>query len=257
VFLDLIASSFRVRDEIETSKPDPFICYLMEPSHMAKEAAARSIADLVEDGMVVGLGTGTTAARAIAHLGRRILDEGLSIAGIPTSHQSMLLAVKHRIPLTTLYEHKVVDIALDGADQVDAHLNLIKGGGGAHTREKIVARSAKRFCVAVDASKLAPRLNLPVPLEVLPVACPLVQNEVNRMGATAKLRQSEKNSVSVTDQGNLILDADFGFVKNPEKLAKELSAITGVVEHGIFVEVSEVHVARLAGKAASVEVLTK
>ena len=229
----------------------------MEPSYIAKEAAGRSIAELVEDGMIVGLGTGTTVAHAIAHLGRRIVDEGLIIAGVPTSHQSMLLAVRHRVPLTTLYEHELVDIALDGADQVDARLNLIKGGGGAHTREKIVARSAKRFCVAVDASKLAPRLNLPVPLEVLPVACPLVQNEVNRMGATAKLRQSEKNSISVTDQGNLILDADFGFVNDPEKLAKELSTITGVVEHGIFVEVSEVHVARFAGKASSVEVLTR
>jgi len=100
----------------------------MEPSHIAKEAAGRSIAELVEDGMVVGLGTGTTAARAIAHLGQRIVDEELFIVGVPTSHQSMLLAVKHHIPLTTLYEHKIIDIALDGADQVDAHLNLIKGG---------------------------------------------------------------------------------------------------------------------------------
>ena len=257
MLLDLIASLLRKRDKIEMPKPDPIICSPMEPSHISKEAAGRSIAEMVEDGMVVGLGTGTTAARAIAHLGRRIVDEELFIVGVPTSHQSMLLAVKHHIPLTTLYEHKIIDIALDGADQVDAHLNLIKGGGGAHTREKIVARSARRFCVAVDASKLAPRLNLPVPLEVLPVACPLVQNEVNQMGATVKLRQSEKNSVSVTDQGNLILDADFGFIKDPEKLANELSTITGVVEHGIFVDVSEVHVATLAGKAASVEVLTR
>jgi len=163
VFLDLIASSFRVRDEIETSKPDPFICYLMEPSHMAKEAAARSIADLVEDGMVVGLGTGTTAARAIAHLGRRILDEGLSIAGIPTSHQSRLLAVKHRVPLTTLYEHKVVDIALDGADQVDAHLNLIKGGGGLIRAKKSllaqrsgsVLQSMRQNCAAFESARTA------------------------------------------------------------------------------------------------------
>ncbi|MDD1725935.1 MAG: ribose 5-phosphate isomerase A, partial [Euryarchaeota archaeon] len=134
-------------DEIETAKPDPFICSLLEPSYIAKEAAGRSIAELVEDGMIVGLGTGTTVAHAIAHLGKRIVDERLIIAGVPTSHQSMLLAVKHRVPLTTLYEHELVDIALDGADQVDARLNLIKGGGGAHTREKIVARSAKRFCV--------------------------------------------------------------------------------------------------------------
>jgi len=229
----------------------------MEPSRIAKEAAGRSIAELVDDGMIVGLGTGTTVAHAIAYLGSRIADEGLSIAGIPTSHQSLLLAVKHRVPLTTFYEHEVVDIALDGADQVDARLNLIKGGGGAHTREKIVAHAAKRFCVAVDASKLAPRLSLPVPLEVLPIACPLVQIEVSRMGASAKLRRSEHNRVFVTDQGNLILDADFGIVNDPEKLARELSAIAGVVEHGIFARVSEVHVARLAGKAATVEILMR
>jgi ribose 5-phosphate isomerase A len=242
-------------DEIETTKLKRFICFTMEPSYVAKEAAGRSIAELVDDGMVVGLGTGTTVAYAIAYLGRRIVDEGLSIAGVPTSHQSQLLAVKHGVSLTTLYEHEVVDIALDGADQVDARLNLIKGGGGAHTREKIVACSARRFCVAIDASKLAPNLNLPVPLEVLPIACPLVRSEVNRLGASTKLRQFEQNRVFVTDQGNLILDADFGIVNDPEKLAKELSDVTGVVEHGIFTEVSEVHVARLAGKVATVEIL--
>lgn len=229
----------------------------MGPSHVAKEAAGRSIAELVDDGMILGLGTGTTVAYAIAYLGRRIVDEGLSIAGVPTSHQSLLLAVKHHVPLTTFYEHEVVDIALDGADQVDARLNLIKGGGGAHTREKIVAYAARRFCVAVDASKLAPRLSLPVPLEVLPIACPLVQNEVSRMGASARLRRSEQNRVFVTDQGNLILDADFGIVNDPEKLGRELSTIAGVVEHGIFIDVSEVHVARLGGKAATVEILMR
>ena len=229
----------------------------MEPLYVAKEAAGRSIAELVDDGMVVGLGTGTTVAHAIAHLGRRIVDEGISIAGVPTSHQSLLLAVKHSVPLTTFYEHEFVDIALDGADQVDARLNLIKGGGGAHTREKIVAHAARRFCIAVDASKLAPRLNLPVPLEVLPFACPLIQNEISRMGGRATLRRSEKNRVVVTDQGSLILDADFGIVNDPEKLARELSTIPGVVEHGIFVEVSEVHVARIGEKAATVEILMR
>jgi ribose 5-phosphate isomerase A len=233
------------------------MCSFMEPSNVAKEAAGRSIAELVEDGTVVGLGTGTTVARSIAYLGRRIVDEGLSIAGVPTSHQSMLLAVKHGVPLTTLCEHPQIDIALDGADQVDARLNLIKGGGGAHTREKIVARAALRFCVAVDASKLAPRLSLPVPLEVLPLACPVVRNEVNNLGATARLRRSEQNRVFVTDDGNLILEADFGIITNPEKLAKDLSSIPGVVEHGIFLDISEVHVARVAEKAATVEILTR
>jgi ribose 5-phosphate isomerase A len=229
----------------------------MKPPHTPKEAAGQSIAELVKDGMVVGLGTGTTVAHAIVHLGRRIVEEQLTITGIPTSHQSRLLAVEHGVPLATLWEHEVIDIALDGADQVDARLNLIKGGGGAHTREKIVARAAQRFCIAVDASKLAPQLNLPVPLEVLPVACRLVQNEIRRMGGTATIRQSEQNRVFVTDQGNLILDADFGVISNPEELAGKLSTIAGVVEHGIFLEVSEVHVARTAKEAATIEILKK
>ena len=229
----------------------------MKPSRTPKEAAGQSIAELVKDGMVVGLGTGTTVAYAIVHLGRRIVEEQLTVTGIPTSHQSRLLAVEHGVPLTTLWEHEVIDMALDGADQVDARLNLIKGGGGAHTREKIVARAAQRFCIAVDASKLALQLNLPVPLEVIPVACRLVQKEIRRMGGTAKIRQSELNRVFVTDQGNLILDADFGIVNNPEELAGKLATITGVVEHGIFVEVSEVHVARIREKGAAIEILKR
>jgi ribose 5-phosphate isomerase A len=168
----------------------------------------------------------------------------------------MLLAIEHRVPLASLYEHEIIDIALDGADQVDSRLNLIKGGGGAHTREKIVAHAARRFCVAVDASKLAPRLSLPVPLEVLPFACPLVRSDVRRMGASAKLRRSEQNRAYVTDQGNLVLDAHFGIIRDPKKLAIELSAIAGVVEHGIFTDVSEVHVARIREKSPRVEILT-
>jgi ribose 5-phosphate isomerase A len=229
----------------------------MKPSHAAKEAAGRSIAELVEDGMVVGLGTGTTVAHAISQLGRRIVEERLTITGIPTSHQSRLLAIEHGLPLTNLWEHEDIDIALDGADQVDARLNVIKGGGGAHTREKIVARAARRLCIAVDASKLAPQLNLPVPLEVLPIACRLVRNEIRQIGGTATLRLSEQNRIFVTDQGNLILDADFGTVNNPKELARELSSIVGVVEHGIFVDVSEVHVARIGEKTATVEILKK
>jgi len=231
------------------------MCCCVDASQVEKEAAGRSIADLVDDGMVVGLGTGTTAAQAIIHLGTRIAHEGLSVLGIPTSYQSMLLAVRHRVPLTSLYEHDTIDIALDGADQVDGRLNLIKGGGGAHTREKIVARAARRFYVAVDGSKLAPRLTLPVPLEVLHFACPLVRRCVRQMGASAKLRRYAQNGTYLTDEGNLVLDAHFGTIANPKKLSGELSAIVGVVEHGIFTDVSEVHVARLSEETASVEIL--
>lgn len=243
--------------EIEMAKPERFMCCFMEPLHAEKDAAGKSIAELVGNGMVVGLGTGTTVARAIAHLGQRRIDEGLSIAGVPTSYQSLLLAVEHHIPITTLYEHDGIDIALDGADQVDTSLNLIKGGGGSHTREKIVACAARRFVVAVDASKLAPRLHLPVPLEVIPLACTVVMKEVRQMGATVKLRRSDQYRAFVTDQGNLIVDADFGIVHDPEKLAGELSTVTGLVEHGLFTRVSEVHVARIGTKGLSVEILER
>ncbi len=229
----------------------------MDPSRAEKEAAGRSIAELVDDGMVVGLGTGTTVAHTIAHLGQRIVDEGLSIGGIPTSYQSLLLAVEHHVPIATLYEHAVLDLALDGADQVDIDLNVIKGGGGSHTREKIVARAARRVIIAVDASKLSPHLYLPVPLEVMPFAYPVVIKELARMNAIGKLRRSDGYRAFITDQGNFIVDADCGAVQHPEKLARNLSAIPGVVEHGIFTAVSEVHVARTDAKGTSVEILTR
>ncbi|MDD1721400.1 MAG: ribose-5-phosphate isomerase RpiA [Euryarchaeota archaeon] len=229
----------------------------MGPSRVEKEAAGRSIAELVDNGMVVGLGTGTTVAYAIAHLGQRIIDDGLSIGGVPTSYQSLLLAVEHHVPIATLYEHAVLDLALDGADQIDTHLNVIKGGGGSHTREKIVASAARRFIIAVDSSKLAPHLRLPVPLEVMPFAYPVVMKELKKMRAGGMLRRSDGYRAFITDQGNFIVDADFGVVQDPEKLAKDLSTIPGVVEHGIFTNVSEVHVARADAKETCVEILKR
>ncbi len=229
----------------------------MDPSRAAKEAVGRSIAELVDNGMVVGLGTGTTVAHTIAHLGQRIIDEGLSIGGVPTSYQSLLLAVEHHVPIATLYEHPVLDLALDGADQVDTHLNAIKGGGGSHTREKIVARAARRVLIAVDASKLAPHLYLPVPLEVMPFAYPVVMQELRKVNVTGTLRRSDDYRAFITDQGNFIVDADCGVIQNPEKLAKNLSAIPGVVEHGIFTNVSAVHVARADARGISVEILVR
>ncbi len=229
----------------------------MDSSRAEKEAAGRSIAELVEDGMVIGLGTGTTVACTIAYLGRRVIDEGLSIAGVPTSYQSLLLAVEHGVPLATLYEHPVLDLALDGADQVDMQLNVLKGGGGSHTREKIVGHAARRLVIAVDASKLTPHLHPPVPLEVMPFAYPVVMTELTKMNAKGTLRRSDEYRAFMTDQGNFIVDADFGIVQRPEKLAKALSTIPGVVEHGIFTDVSEVHVARTDAKGTSVEILAR
>ncbi len=229
----------------------------MDSSRAEKEAAGRSIAELVDNEMVIGLGTGTTIAYTIARLGQRIADEGLAVRGVPTSYQSLLLAVEHGVPIANLYEHPVLDLALDGADQVDAHLNVLKGGGGSHTREKVVARAARRLVIAVDASKLAPHLHLPVPLEVMPFAYPVVIEELKKMNATGELRRSDEYRVFMTDQGNFIVDADFSIVQRPENLAKGLSTIPGVIEHGIFTDVSEVHVARADAKGTSVEILVR
>ncbi|WP_267641556.1 ribose-5-phosphate isomerase RpiA [Haloarchaeobius amylolyticus] len=207
-----------------------------------KRRAGESAADLVADGMVVGLGTGSTAAHAIEALGQAV-DSGLDIAGIPTSFQSRQLALDHGIPLTTLDAVETVDLAIDGADQV-AGFTLVKGGGAAHAREKIVDAAADRFVVVADPSKVVEGLDYPVPVEVLPDARTTVADAVVDHGGDPTLRQAErKDGPVVTDNGNVVLDCDFGTVADPAELATALSALPGVVEHGLFVDMAdEVHV---------------
>ncbi|KZN25209.1 ribose 5-phosphate isomerase A [Haladaptatus sp. R4] len=211
-------------------------------SDEAKRNAGESAAEAVEDGMVVGLGTGSTAAHAIRALGRMV-DAGLDIRGIPTSFQSRQLAQEEGIPLTDLDSVETVDVAIDGADQF-AGDDLIKGGGGAHAREKIVDGTAERFLVVADPSKAGERLTHPVPLEVLPAARTTVGDEVRRLGGEPSLREAaHKDGPVVTDNGNLVLDCEFGAIDSPAELACELSAIPGVVEHGLFVGMAdEIHV---------------
>ncbi|WP_302082780.1 ribose-5-phosphate isomerase RpiA [Salinibaculum rarum] len=207
----------------------------------AKRRAGESAAEAVDDGMVVGLGTGSTAACAIRALGEAV-DAGLGIEGIPTSFQSRELARESGIPLTTLDE-STPDIAIDGADQVaDGH--LIKGGGAAHAREKIVDTAADRFLVVVDAGKVADELNVPVPVEILPDARQTVADAVRAHGGDPTLRRAEcKDGPVVTDNGNLVLDCEFGAITDPAERAATLSTLPGVVEHGLFVDVAdEVHV---------------
>ncbi|HEY9246039.1 MAG TPA: ribose-5-phosphate isomerase RpiA, partial [Candidatus Methanoperedens sp.] len=206
-----------------------------------KQAAGERAAELVKDDMVAGLGTGSTAAYAIRELGRRAAG-GLRMLGIPTSYQSAFLAAECGIPLTTLDEHPVPDIDIDGADQI-ADFAAIKGGGAAHTREKIVAQSSKRFAIVVDESKCAKVLNHPVPLEVLPFARKLVIRQVAELGGDAKMRMGvNKDGPVISDNGNFIMDADFGEIADPASLGKELSMCTGIVEHGIFTDVNIVYV---------------
>lgn len=216
-----------------------------------KQAASHEAASLVKEGMIVGLGTGSTAAYMIKELGRRVAA-GLHILGVPTSYQAQYLALECGIPLTTLDEHPRIDIAIDGADQV-AGLNALKGGGGAHTREKIVARSAEKFVVIIDENKVVHRLDRPVPLEVLPYARRLVEREVEELGGKPVLRLSEKKAGPViTDNGNLLIDADFGPISDPEALDIALSRCEGIIEHGIFTGIDTICIGKKDGRVETI-----
>ncbi|NHX34905.1 MULTISPECIES: ribose-5-phosphate isomerase RpiA [Halolamina] len=208
----------------------------------AKRRAGESAADIPEGGDVVGLGTGSTAAHAVRELGERV-DAGLDVRGIPTSFQSRELAREVGIPLTSLDETDP-DVAIDGADEVAADGALIKGGGAAHAREKLVDSAAERFVVVADPTKESEQLSQPVPVEVLPDARVPVADAVRSAGGDPTLRAAErKDGPVVTDNGNLVLDCEFGMIGDPSGLARTLSATPGVVEHGLFVDlVDEVHV---------------
>lgn len=209
----------------------------------AKKAAAIEATKLVKSGQVVGLGTGSTVRYAIIELGRRVREEDLDIVGIPTSYQSMMLAAEVGIPLTNLFETPSIDIAIDGADQVDFELNLIKGGGAAHTREKVVDSLAKQFVVVVDETKVVEKLGKkqPVPVEVLPFALPAVVRKLEELGGKPSLRMaSEKDGPVVTDNGNFVVDVDFGVIENPAELDQKVRSIPGVVETGLFIGLADV-----------------
>ncbi len=215
----------------------------------AKQRAGEHAAETVSDGEVVGLGTGSTAAHAIRRLGARV-DSGLDVRGIPTSYQSRALALAAGVPVTTLDE-ATPDVAIDGADQV-ADGDLIKGGGAAHAREKVVDAAADRFLVVVDPTKEREALDGPVPVEVLPDARRPVERQLEGLGADPTLRAADrKDGPVVTDNGNLVLDSAFGTLENPCQVAAEIGAVPGVVAHGLFVGMAdEIHV----GTAESVRV---
>ena len=218
----------------------------------AKRRAGESAADRVDDGQVVGLGTGSTAAHAVRALSRAV-DAGADLEGIPTSYQSRQLARECGVPLTTL-EEATPDVAIDGADQV-AGFDCVKGGGAAHAREKVVDDAADRLLLVVDPSKESAALDHPVPVEVLPDATPTVRDSLADLGGEPTLRAAErKDGPVVTDNGNLVLDCAFGTIPDPAELAGALSALPGVVEHGLFVGLAdEVHL----GTDTGVEVRTR
>ena len=209
-----------------------------------KQAVAEAAVEQVRDGMVLGLGSGSTAALMIQALGAKLRRGELNdIVGVTTSFQGEVLAAELGIPLKSLNAIDRIDLAIDGADEVDPSFQLIKGGGACHVQEKLVARRADRFVVVVDSTKLVDTLNLGflLPVEVLPGAWRQVQGQLKEMGADAQLRMAvRKAGPVVTDQGNVVLDAKFvGGITNPAALEKEINNLPGVLENGLFVDITD------------------
>lgn len=205
-----------------------------------KKAAARASLAFVRDGDIVGLGSGSTAEYAVRFLGERV-QAGLKIRGIPTSQRTREFGVKLGIPLTTLEEFQEIDVTIDGADEIDPELHLIKGGGGALLREKIVASASKRMVVIADSTKQVLVLGkFPLPVEVIAFAEPLLSKKISALGASVKLRQYAYGNPFVTDEGHHILDCHFGEIPDPPALARQLDSMPGVVEHGLFVDMATV-----------------
>lgn len=216
-----------------------------------KKEAGISAVDFVQSGMVLGLGTGSTAKFAVEEIGLRLKDGRLKdIVGIPSSIETEKRAREHGIPIITFDERQELDLTIDGADEVDPDLNLIKGGGGALLREKVLAQSSSRNVMIVDESKLTPVLGThwPVPIEVIPFAWRPVANFLKSLGAEPVLRMENKEAPYTTDQNNYIIDAHFGPISNPNELAIRLAQKAGVVECGLFLgTASEVIVATSHG----------
>ncbi|PKK81424.1 MAG: ribose 5-phosphate isomerase A [Thermoplasmata archaeon HGW-Thermoplasmata-2] len=206
-----------------------------------KQVCGEAAAEYVSDGMIVGLGTGSTVFYTIKKLGERRRAR-LDISGIPTSIQTEILAGQEGIPLIELRECDKIDVTIDGADEVDPHLNLIKGLGGALLREKIVAQNSKKMIVVVDDSKLVTILGerTPVPVEVVKFAWQSTAARLKRLGCEPKPRMSTADAMFITDNGNYILDCKFQKIEDPYTLAQQIKATPGVVEHGLFVNLASV-----------------
>jgi ribose 5-phosphate isomerase A len=211
----------------------------MATNDSAKILAAQKSLEFIKEGMVVGLGSGSTATYFIQLLGERV-KQGLKICGIASSKASEDLAASLTIPIVDFSTFPQIDVTIDGADEVAPGLALIKGGGGALLREKIVASASKRFIIVADSSKVVPHLGaFPLPVEVIPMAAPLVARKLQELGINPSVRRTKTgNSDYITDEGNLILDCKCGPIEDPHKLAASIRQIVGVVEHGLFLNMA-------------------
>jgi ribose 5-phosphate isomerase A len=205
-----------------------------------KQAAARASLCFVHEGNIVGLGTGSTAAYAVRFLAERV-QAGLKIRGIPTSVATKEVAEGLGIPLTTLDDFPQIDVTIDGADEIDPDLRLIKGGGGALLREKIAASASRQLVIIADSTKQVSVLGrFPLPVEVVPFARPVVAKKITALGASVSLRADAAGKPFITDEGHYILDCNFGQIPDPSALASQLKAVPGVVEHGLFIGMANV-----------------
>ena len=221
---------------------------MKEKETLKKEAAVKA-ADFIESGMVVGLGSGTTAKYAVIEIGNRIKSGELkNIVGIPTSNATKQLAEKNGIPLTDFGNVNEIDLTIDGADEIDKNLNLIKGGGGALLHEKIVAQASQKEIIIVDDSKLSERLceKFVLPVEVVPFAVELEKNFLVKLGAKVSLRKRTSGKIFITDEKNFILDAKFKPLEKPEELAELLDKRAGIIVHGLFIGLADMVIS--AGK---------
>jgi ribose 5-phosphate isomerase A len=206
-----------------------------DPKLAGKLDAARKALDLVQDGMCLGLGSGSTAALFLDLLGEK-LQQGLKVTGVPTSSMTEKLAIKNQIPLVSLNDIPTIDLVIDGADEIDPQRCMIKGGGGALLREKVVAAAAERRVYIADDSKLVKKLGaFPLPVEVVQFAWKLLAKKFEDMGAVVTRREAKDGTPFTTDENNFILDCRFGLIVDPVTLAARLSGVPGVMEHGLFV----------------------
>ena len=200
-----------------------------------KRMAAEKAVEEVQSGAIVGLGTGSTVLHVLHALGEKVRD-GLNIIGIATSKQTETISAQQGIPLSTLAEHAKIDLTIDGADEIDANLNLIKGGGGALVREKIIAHASKRLVIVADEGKLVPVLGttFALPVEVLQFGWEATQTAINNICGRSTLRSSGKKPF-LSDNGNYILDCHFEEIRQPARIESQLNNLPGVVENGLFV----------------------
>ncbi len=207
----------------------------MEKEELKKLAGEKAI-EHIEDGMIIGLGTGSTVEYTLRKLGK-LCREGLKIKGIPTSVHTKRIATEEKIPLTTLEENAVIDITIDGADEVDSNLNLIKGGGGALTREKIIAYNSKKVIIVIDDSKVVKCLgiDIPLPVEVVKFGWTSTKKTLEEFDCKVELRKVMGDEPFITDNSNYILDCEFERIENPAQFEIEINSIPGAVENGLFI----------------------